>query len=308
MRRLICPLLLLFLVSQGFTQSYPEVDAFLDALFAKDTKTLFQFFPENLQNALQQLPEAEQAAFERTFLVSERAKEAGVTLRRSEAFPVILEVEEKSPANDEGEAGKLVKVELEKRLSDGYECLLRLRVDSPHAGESEPMILVWMRLEDGQWRVLQVQPTMGGPETVNFDDPKSVDKFRMRAANVNEAAAVGSLRTYNTALVTYSSAYPELGFPSSLAVLGGAAPCDTATAEHACLVDPTLGTEPFERSGYRFSYQSNANGRPGTSYILIARPITVNVTGKRSFLTDESGVIRYTEEDRDPTTEDPPLQ
>lgn len=33
----------------------------------------------------------------------------------------------------------------------------------------------------------------------------------------NEASAVGSLRTYNTAMVRYSRACPEIGYPASFA-------------------------------------------------------------------------------------------
>ena len=45
--------------------------------------------------------------------------------------------------------------------------------------------------------------------------------LRSRMA-ANEASAVGSLRTINTAEVTYASTYPAIGF-NSLANLGGAA-------------------------------------------------------------------------------------
>ena len=36
-------------------------------------------------------------------------------------------------------------------------------------------------------------------------------------------------------------------------------------------------------------------------------PGTRTGTGTRSFFTDETGVIRYTSEDRPPTADDPPL-
>src|SRR5450755_2342891 len=68
--------------------------------------------------------------------------------------------------------------------------------------------------------------------------------LRSRMA-ANEASAVGSVRTLNTAQVTYATTYGT-GF-TTLAQLGGAGPC-VAAAGTACLIDPVLtaGT----KSGY----------------------------------------------------------
>src|SRR5712691_11219807 len=61
--------------------------------------------------------------------------------------------------------------------------------------------------------------------------------MRSRMA-ANEASAVGSLRTINTAEVTYSTTYGT-GF-APMANLGGADPCGPATAVTACLIDSVL--------------------------------------------------------------------
>jgi type II secretory pathway pseudopilin PulG len=45
----------------------------------------------------------------------------------------------------------------------------------------------------------------------------------------NESSAVGSIRTINTAMVTYSTAYPTVGFATALGNLGGA-PATCATS------------------------------------------------------------------------------
>src|ERR1700716_2746552 len=62
--------------------------------------------------------------------------------------------------------------------------------------------------------------------------------LRSRMA-ANEASAVGSLRTIDTAEMTYSTTYPSIGY-ANLSSLGGAAPtCATATgatSTSACLV------------------------------------------------------------------------
>src|SRR5450755_2673248 len=64
--------------------------------------------------------------------------------------------------------------------------------------------------------------------------------LRSRIA-ANEASAVGSLRTINTAEVTYSSTYPAFGF-TDLAILGpGATAGAPATSAAAQLLDNVLG-------------------------------------------------------------------
>ena len=123
----------------------------------------------------------------------------------------------------------------------------------------------------------------------------------------NESSAVGSLRTINTAEVTYATTYPKVGFSSSLEVLGGAVPCD-ASSTSACLVDQALASG--RRSGYVLTYTPGPPDAEGviTSYTAIARPMVFGKSGQRSFFTDQTGVIRATQEDRAPTVQDPPLQ
>jgi prepilin-type N-terminal cleavage/methylation domain-containing protein len=103
----------------------------------------------------------------------------------------------------------------------------------------------------------------------------------------NEASAVGSMRTLNTAAVTYSTTYG--GYPASLATLGPAA---TATSTTADLVDSVLASGT--KSGYTFTYVAGGADTNGNilSYSITASPVTTGTTGQRSFYTDQSGVIR----------------
>jgi prepilin-type N-terminal cleavage/methylation domain-containing protein len=110
----------------------------------------------------------------------------------------------------------------------------------------------------------------------------------------NEAAAVGSLRTMNSAAVTYFSTYQN-GFPPSFAAFGGPLP---GTCNAASLLDATLVAG--QKTGYTFTYNGlgapvNAPagcGAPGFStYVTAAVPITLNSTGNRTFCSDESGAI-----------------
>ncbi len=114
--------------------------------------------------------------------------------------------------------------------------------------------------------------------------------LRSRMA-ANEASAVGSLRTINTAEVTFSTTYPSVGF-GTLAALGGAAPCTTATSTSSCLLDSTLSNLAV-KSGYNFAV-INLTGAPViVTYSATAVPTVVGQSGQRGFFTDQSGVIRY---------------
>ena len=117
--------------------------------------------------------------------------------------------------------------------------------------------------------------------------------LRSRMA-ANEASAVGSVRTINTAEVTYSTTYGQ-GFAGTLANLGGPVGCAPAAA-NACLIDPVLGTAPFQKSGYTLSAIANTGAgtpaSPFVNYEVTATRVSAS-TGTRSFCSDQSGVIRY---------------
>jgi prepilin-type N-terminal cleavage/methylation domain-containing protein len=101
----------------------------------------------------------------------------------------------------------------------------------------------------------------------------------------NQASAVGSLRTLNTACIAYSTSYGQ--FPGALASLGPMASGGTASSTSADLVDSVLagGT----KSGYVFAFTA---GTSNQSYSITATPITAATTGQNMYYTDQSGVIR----------------
>ena len=115
--------------------------------------------------------------------------------------------------------------------------------------------------------------------------------MRSRMA-ANESSAVGSLRTINTAQVTYATTY-QVGF-TTLAQLGGADPCGPATAVTACLVDSVL--TGGIKSGYNIT-SVGAGGagtaaNPNVTFESGASPVAPGQSGQRSFCSDQSGVIR----------------
>jgi type IV pilus assembly protein PilA len=116
--------------------------------------------------------------------------------------------------------------------------------------------------------------------------------LRSRMA-ANESSAVGSLRTINTAEVTYATTYPAQGF-TGLGNLGGAAgPCATpggATSTTACLIDNVLAVTAI-KSGYTFTAAA-AGGPPSVQYFSTGYAQVQGQSGQREFCSDQSGVIR----------------
>jgi prepilin-type N-terminal cleavage/methylation domain-containing protein len=123
--------------------------------------------------------------------------------------------------------------------------------------------------------------------------------LRSRIA-ANEASATSSLRTINTAEVTFASTYNS-GFSDTLQRLGapaaGAQPTDAA----ADLLDPVLSgnstggsATTFAKSGYNFLYTPQSGAAYGViaSYTLNADPQARGSSGGRSFFTDQSAVVR----------------
>jgi prepilin-type N-terminal cleavage/methylation domain-containing protein len=117
----------------------------------------------------------------------------------------------------------------------------------------------------------------------------AVPNFLRSRARANEASAVASIRTINTAAVTYSLTYPNLGYPASLPVMGGANPC-TATPAQACLLDDLLAQGT--KSGYSFAWTGDGLV-PSVGFLITGTPQVVGSTGQRMFCTDQSSVIHY---------------
>jgi type IV pilus assembly protein PilA len=112
-----------------------------------------------------------------------------------------------------------------------------------------------------------------------------------------ESPSIGSVRTINTAQVTYATTYPERGFARDLATLGegGVPNCTSPTPEHACLLDNTLGAPTCTggtwcfKSGYRFSVVAICPQDACTDYVVTATP----AESGRTYCSTSDAVIRY---------------
>jgi len=114
--------------------------------------------------------------------------------------------------------------------------------------------------------------------------------LRSRIA-ANEASAVGSMRTINTAEITHASTYPSLGYTSTLGNLAGSS-CGSPTSTSACLIDATLGAataKATSKSGYYFTLAASSS----LGYTLNGDAANQGSTGIKHFYTDGTAVIHY---------------
>lgn len=109
--------------------------------------------------------------------------------------------------------------------------------------------------------------------------------------SANEASAVQSMRTIQSAETAYSTTYPDVGFSATLADLGsgGGASC-TASSTQACLIDEVLASGT--KSGYVITWTGDGL-TPSVSYTLNADPSARGSSGRRSFFSNYPGVIRF---------------
>jgi type IV pilus assembly protein PilA len=121
--------------------------------------------------------------------------------------------------------------------------------------------------------------------------------------SANDSGAASTMRTLNTAQVSYTTSYPLLGFAVSFEALGPGAPpgvdCTNSanvTSVSACLIDGNLAatvTGPSPKSGYAYYL---APGVPVAGvvpdYTFSAGPLGWYTTGTKNFCSTADAVIR----------------
>jgi type IV pilus assembly protein PilA len=120
--------------------------------------------------------------------------------------------------------------------------------------------------------------------------------------SANDSGAASTIRTINTAEVTYSTSYPNLGFAQGLTVLGpNGAVCSAAgavTSTSACLLDQYVGCAtaagPCPKSGYNFFMTGTAPaaGIPASDYTASAGPQGWYTTGTKNWCSGPDAVVR----------------
>ncbi|MDQ2856146.1 MAG: hypothetical protein M3R68_07435, partial [Acidobacteriota bacterium] len=111
---------------------------------------------------------------------------------------------------------------------------------------------------------------------------ESTFQTKQSAAKIeaNEAATIESLKAIQAAEATYQATTGNGSFGSWDELVR----CELLNK----------GLARHEQSGYQFRLQvKSSSDHVVRSFLILARPATFNVTGRRTFSLDESGVIRF---------------
>jgi type IV pilus assembly protein PilA len=122
----------------------------------------------------------------------------------------------------------------------------------------------------------------------------AIPSFIQAKISANESSAVSSIHAINTAEISYSSTYSNIGFSAALSDLGtgGTNACPpVATSTASCFIDPVLATGT--KAGYTFTYVQDPTYTPAIHFTINANPIIQSLTGQKGFYSDDSNVIRY---------------
>ena len=112
--------------------------------------------------------------------------------------------------------------------------------------------------------------------------------------SANESSAASTIRTLNTAEVSYITAYPSAGYAAAMSNLGGTCNSGAApTSAAACLIDNTLAASggTTGKSGYKFDALGQGSA-PYGSYVSTGTPIAIGSSGVNSFCSVEDAVVR----------------
>lgn len=120
--------------------------------------------------------------------------------------------------------------------------------------------------------------------------------FRNYTMHTNETSAMLEVKTIKEQEVNYASTYPQVGYATSLANLGGTtAQCQAPNKDNACMVPNSLALASAApgKSGYLFNaIGGGATGGVNTNFFVTAVPLAVHKTGTKSFCATDDGQIR----------------
>src|SRR5438270_9159420 len=113
--------------------------------------------------------------------------------------------------------------------------------------------------------------------------------------SANDSAAAASIRTINTAEVTYSTTYVAAGYAGTLGALGpNGTACTAPTSTGSCLLDNVLGctaAAACPKGGYNY-FMATSGGTPVVDYTASAGPLGTS-TGSRNYCSNPDAVVRF---------------
>ncbi len=127
--------------------------------------------------------------------------------------------------------------------------------------------------------------------------------MRARIA-ANESAGASTVRTLNTAEVTYSTTYSSMGYAPNLTTLGpNGVDCTVpanVTATSACLIDGVLGAGATAVKGaFKYAITSSTATAPVPDYMITATSLGTAMA-KKDYCSNTDAVVRSQVENATP--------
>lgn len=205
---------------------------------------------------------------------------------------------------DEGRHKLEIGVERDDLMSDVDEIEVSFRSYKEGMLESLPVVprlTLSMKHEKDVWKLNEITLALRVP----LGDADFLEGLQKSQRQASESSAVATIRTLNTAEITYAASFPARGFTCKLSELGGSAGGDPSP-EQAMLIDDDLASG--KKSGYVFAI-NDCDVRPASKYQITASPSDPD-SGTRAFCSDESAIVRYAADGKAATclSEGVPLQ
>ena len=316
----LCPLMFaivllsttLFTTLANGAQPAPQTarQALIEMLFSKTPGTFEKHLPQATRAALRKArADSGTSMLDGFSMLTGRLSAVGQQIQTFEAGPTLMLIE------DPQQHSKF-EVTVERDDLRGEEDEIELSFHGYKDGDTQTAgtkfrFTLSMKQEAGLWRLNAVMVAVG----VSLTDPEflktmsagikptttaSVGTSQISMSSPpaalgamsasNDFAAVGGLRTLNTAEVTYAAAFPAHGFTCALSDLGGMGSGAGPSEHQAMLIDPRLASG--RKNGYVFQLSGCNGTTPAIRYKISAVPADAS-SGTRAYCSDESAVIRF---------------
>ena len=283
--------------------------ALIEMLFSKTPGTFEKYLPQATRAAMRKArADSGTSMLDGFSMLTGRLSAVGQQMQTFEAGPTLVLVEDP-------QLHTKFEVTVERDDLRGQEDEIELGFHSYKDGETQTAgtrfrFTLTMKQESGLWRLNDIMVAI----SISLTDPAflkamttginttttasmGTSQASMSGPPValgamsasNESAAVGGIRTLNTAEVTYAAAFPAHGFTCTLADLGGMGSGAGPSEHQAMLIDPRLASG--RKNGYVFQLSGCNGTTPAVRYRISAVPADAS-SGTRAFCSDESAVIR----------------
>jgi hypothetical protein len=298
-------LVVVFAALSALAQPAPQTarQALLEMFFSKTPGTFEKHLPQATRAALPKAGTSPSFLGGFSLLTGQMAAR-GEQLQTFEAGPTLVMVEDP-------QAHSKFEITVERDDLRGEEDQIDLSFHASKNGETQNAgakfgLTFTMKQETGIWRLNEISLTVG----VSLTDPEFLKTLSTKLAPgisqpasghatfiapnaamtaANESAAVASVRTLNTAEISYAATFPAHGFTCTLSDLGGMGAGGGMTEHQAMGIAPRLASG--KKNGYVFALVG-CDRTPATKYSITAEPANPGA-GTRAFCSDESAVIRF---------------